>query len=267
MTDESDEDEREVPRSPLPRFEWERVVRRARALSLATKGVAYTLATYASDDGRRIFPGEQRLALVCGVSPRMIRKHIASLRAAGLIELTSRADRRHGRADEHRLTVPTEGRDLAKLDLIDPDEFTGTQVPVTTRDHRNPGSPDDAAAEADHRNLSAPSPEPECTITGTQVPPTRSLPTTTRSDVGSVTLSRPDRAREDRDGEQGWSDVPLFDEMPTDELHSAALSYLGTKYGTEKAAARIAEYREENPAETSWKRAAVVVARAEGFAA
>ncbi|WP_409141920.1 helix-turn-helix domain-containing protein [Cellulosimicrobium sp. RS] len=252
--------------APLPRFEWERVVRRARALPLATKGVAYTLATYASDDGRRIFPGEQRLALVCGVSPRMIRKHIATLRAAGLLELVSRADRRHGRADEHRLTVPTDDEKLAALDLLDPDEFTGTQVPVTSHDQRNSGSPDDVPAAPDHRNLSAPSPEPECTITGTQVPPTRSLPTTTRSNIGPVTLSRPDRAREKRDGEQGWSDVPLFDDVPVDELYPAAIAYLEQTVGTELAGGLVAEYHTKNP-DVPMQRAVVDVAASQGWAA
>lgn len=198
-----DTDDAPVTR-PMSRFDWERVVRRARALPLATKGVAYTLATYADDDGGGIFPGEQRLAAVCGIGERMVRKHVAALRAAGLLEHVSRANRAAGRADVHRLAVPVDVVALEALDLIDLDPVTGTQVPVS---HRNSGSGDGALGGVvtgtslqGHRNLSV-------DLTGTQVPPTNPVPTTTNPDLASVAESRTGHARDGAGAADRFSDV------------------------------------------------------------
>jgi hypothetical protein len=92
-------------------FTWQRAVRDS-DLPLTTKGVAFILATYANRDGSGVHPGNRRLEQDTGLSDKPVRRHLAALRAAGLIERTHRA--RSGRpvpggdamADVYRLTLP-----------------------------------------------------------------------------------------------------------------------------------------------------------------
>lgn len=117
---------------PMARFDWERVVRRV-DLPLPTKGVALLLATYADDKGRKVHPGEERLSRVTGINVRNTRNHVTKLRDLGLITRTSRSNRRLGKADTYRLTVPL---DLSVLGLLDPDEEERPE-PVDNSAHRS----------------------------------------------------------------------------------------------------------------------------------
>lgn len=117
----------------MPRFDWERVIRRA-DLPLSTKGVALLLASYADDKGRKVHPGEERLARVSGINARNVRRHVAKIRDLGLITRTSRANRKRGLADEYRLTVPV---DLASLNLLDVDEAERIEPVDNSSYHRS----------------------------------------------------------------------------------------------------------------------------------
>jgi DNA-binding transcriptional ArsR family regulator len=126
---------------PIRRFRWEKDVLRC-VLPPMTKLVALVLATYADADGGNAHPGEDRLAVACGLSDRTVRDHLARLRDLGLIERTfsgSAAGRRK-LADCHRLTEPT--------DLVDRIRLTNDPA----LDHRNGDAGD---RRQDHRNGNA----------------------------------------------------------------------------------------------------------------
>ncbi|GAA4259780.1 helix-turn-helix domain-containing protein [Dactylosporangium darangshiense] len=83
--------------------QWTDVVRRAR-LGRTTKAVALMMATYADNDGSRVFPGISRLAVDCELTYNVVQSALRTLRAAGLIEVVRKASRR-GQADEYRLIL------------------------------------------------------------------------------------------------------------------------------------------------------------------
>lgn len=104
---------------PVGRFDWERWIKRL-PLTRHDKFAALMLATYADEDGTRVFPGTEELTAVMGVSMATIKRQLSTLRELGLIELVSRANRYQGLADEYRLTVP---KDVAATPgLLAPDE-------------------------------------------------------------------------------------------------------------------------------------------------
>jgi hypothetical protein len=101
--------------------QWTDVVRRVR-LGRTTKAVALMLATYADNDGSRVFPGVARLAVDCELTYNVVQSALAALRAAGLIEVVRKAARR-GQADEYRL--------ILAVDILDRVEvLTPAQVAV-----------------------------------------------------------------------------------------------------------------------------------------
>jgi DNA-binding transcriptional ArsR family regulator len=102
-------------------YEWMRLIRRCQ-LTAPTKLVALTLATYANQDGTRIFPGVARLTAVTGLSERSVRGAMKTLRDVGLIERTRVGSSMGRRAltDEHALAFPV---DLVKrIEMLGPDE-------------------------------------------------------------------------------------------------------------------------------------------------
>lgn len=64
---------------------WNEAVRKCKDLHISTKGLLYTLATYANSDGSSCFPSLETLAEDCGVSIRTISKHMKKAREAGFI--------------------------------------------------------------------------------------------------------------------------------------------------------------------------------------
>jgi hypothetical protein len=107
---------------PIGRYEWERLVRRAR-LPKPVKLLAFTLATYADPDGSRVRPGIPVLASVTGDSERNVGRLLRVLvDELGLLRQVARGGGRggSGRASVYRLTVPVDLLD--RLELLAPDE-------------------------------------------------------------------------------------------------------------------------------------------------
>ncbi|MFG2042257.1 helix-turn-helix domain-containing protein [Dactylosporangium sp. NPDC048998] len=96
--------------------QWIDVVRRAR-LGRTAKSVALMLATYADNDGSRVFPGVARLAVDCELTYNVIQNTLKVLREAGLIEVVRRAARR-GQADEYRLILAADVLD--RIEVLSP---------------------------------------------------------------------------------------------------------------------------------------------------
>lgn len=114
--------------NPDQRRQWMRVVLGHAQLTAAQKTVLIALETYADyRDGTDAFPGEENLATLCDLTPRAVRQALACGRELGLIERTTPANHRAGRADVYRL-VPI----AASVGLAAPagDAITGTAVPV-----------------------------------------------------------------------------------------------------------------------------------------
>lgn len=99
--------------------DWVSVVRRARLGSTA-HSVAMTVATYANPDGTKVYPGVARLAYQCQCSYAAVRRALARLRQAGLLEVVKRGSRRAGRSDEYRLILAPDLLD--RLDVPTPEQ-------------------------------------------------------------------------------------------------------------------------------------------------
>lgn len=108
------------------RYEWERIVRRAR-LGAPTKAVALAMATYADRDGSRVYPGVARLAAVTELSERSVRGALKKLRDVGLIERTFSGGHRGVQSftDVHRLAIPVDLFEV--VEMLDPAELPGSQ--------------------------------------------------------------------------------------------------------------------------------------------
>lgn len=235
---------------PVPRFEWERVIRRA-DLPLGTKGVALLMATWADEDGTNVRPGEERLARVAGINARNTRKHVTKLRSLGLLVLVSRADRFRKLADVHRLSVPVSEDGIAALGLLDPNEnhrspetsdpvdnseVTGQQGPVTEGDtpdgtHGSPVSGDGVTG-----------------LSQTQSPVTRDLPPThlPTTDQPSVLTSPSDVQSAVDNSATPNAD---FDEMTTEQANRELIKRHGLEHGVNLLAQHAATHPDcDNPA-------------------
>lgn len=152
--------ERDPDLQPCMRFEWERILRRCR-IPLATKAVGFVLAQYGDVHGRHIRPGTDRLAAICEMSERTVRRHLQALRDLGLVLRVRNGGGRGERgadAAEWRLTVPADLLDRVKV--LGPDE--GTSATLVAGAHApepvdNPGAPATVLAgaiappDAEHR--------------------------------------------------------------------------------------------------------------------
>lgn len=113
---------------------WTDVVRRAR-LGRTTKAVALMLATYADNDGSRVFPGVARLAVDCELTYNVIQTALKSLRAAGLIEVVRKAVRRR-HADEYRLILADDVLD--RIDVLTPAQIADAAEVLATQRRGRP---------------------------------------------------------------------------------------------------------------------------------
>lgn len=107
---------------PIGRYEWERLVRRAR-LPKPLKLLALVLATYADPDGSRVRPGLPVLASVTGDSERNVGRLLRVLvDELGLLTQTARGGGRggKGRASVYRLTIPVDLLD--RLEMLSPED-------------------------------------------------------------------------------------------------------------------------------------------------
>lgn len=88
------------------RFGWERAVL-ASELKSSARLVGLAMAVYADASGGSIYPGNVALAKGTGHNEKTVRRALAELRETGFVQLERRGNRRAGRADEWRLTLPT----------------------------------------------------------------------------------------------------------------------------------------------------------------
>lgn len=105
----------------VERFDWERIVRRAR-IPAGTKYLALMLATYANADGTKVQPGVKRLAIVMQVSRKTVIRGFGDLRELGLVERVKQGNRHAQENDSYRLTAPWDLPDSPHMSLLDPDE-------------------------------------------------------------------------------------------------------------------------------------------------
>lgn len=155
---------------PIDKDDWIRIMRRAE-LPFTTKGIAAFLTFFADKDGSRVRPGEARLAVETGLTPRAIREHMDVLRAAGLIERVNRGTAVRGRADVYQLTVPGAGHEPVPM-RTDPDGNRLTpERPVRKRAKKAaepvPDPVTEAAAAPEDTGTVVPETDP---LTGTGVP-------------------------------------------------------------------------------------------------
>lgn len=195
---------------PCSRFDWERLLRRAQALSPEAQGTGLILATYADQDGSRVRPGVMRLAVVRRRSEPTVKRHIRELVDLGLLQLIRRGGGfgEHARANEYRLTMPVEARMLA-LDLLDPDEAAAdmawsevTQITdVLSSGTQITDVPSSVEpAEPIHANSDHPRSELRSLVHATQItgePLPTHLPTTTNPEKKPSPEPTRARARED----------------------------------------------------------------------
>src|ERR1700722_16867088 len=138
--------------------DWVNVVRRGK-LGPPVKLVALTIATYADPDGTHVFPGIARLAVQCELSYRAAQYAMATLRAAGLIELVRRGARRSGKSDQYRLIlaanlldrcdVPTPAAERLAIDRLTGQEKDRREKSRSTRTQRRIEPVDNPQAKAD----------------------------------------------------------------------------------------------------------------------
>lgn len=179
------------------RYEWERIMRRVRFDAPMTKYVGMVLAQYANTDGTNAFPSVDKLARVCEVSEKTVRKALAELRERGFIIRVRKGGMRGTQAfsDAHNLAIP--GDLLEANDLLPPDES-----PLPNRYHV-PAGKDPNRYVRDSQPVSEGSqPVSEGSPTGT----TYRLPNPDLSlDPSLNQTSRPDRTQPTT-GERGGSD-------------------------------------------------------------
>lgn len=173
----------------LRRFDWERLVKRAR-MSPSTKLVALTIATYADKGGNRMYPGVAKLAAVTGLSDKTVRTALRVLRDdLWLIERTYEGSRngRRGLADEYRLRRPHDIEQ--RTHMLDPTESLKSVdcdegcshpgSPVTSTGDLPVDNPSgDGVSRPEHRYsvpgtpvMSSGTPVMSSAITGNQFPP------------------------------------------------------------------------------------------------
>jgi hypothetical protein len=154
----------------VDRWTWIDIVRRAK-LGRTVKGVAFLLATYADNDGTRVFPGIATVAVAAEVDYKTAKQALQALVKAGLLERVSSL-RRRGSGSEYKLILADVL--LERTEVLSPAQFelavetvrdrnrsgTGHRVPRTRRAVRATADP----VQAD---------EPEAS-TGNGVPPTDS---------------------------------------------------------------------------------------------
>lgn len=107
----------EVQTVPVAKAQWRDLVLRMRIPS-QRKAVAFALAYFASEDGTRVFPGQQKVADMADMHETNARKHIKALLAAGMLKIVKRGGGRGGATTTYRLTRPA---DITTLPLwLDP---------------------------------------------------------------------------------------------------------------------------------------------------
>lgn len=139
------------------RWTWIDVVRRTR-LPRITKGIAFLLATYADNDGSRVFPGLATIAVAAGVNYKSAKTAVKQLVDAGLLERVSSL-RRRGSASEYRLILAEDL--MERAEVLTPAQFD-TAVEAVRAGQRKPGTGRQAPRTSNSvRAAQRPEPDPE----------------------------------------------------------------------------------------------------------
>jgi hypothetical protein len=108
-------------------FTWIDIVGRIRFVGFGVapktiRLVAWRMALYGDPDGSRVFPGTARLAVVCGVDYKTVKRVVSILAGLYLISKVSGASgpigQRRARGTEYQLTVPVDLMD--RVDVLSP---------------------------------------------------------------------------------------------------------------------------------------------------
>lgn len=149
-----EDDERERPWL----FIWHELIRGARDLPLATKGVAFILATWGDMRGVDIYPGETALAAACGVQTRQVRRHMRTLTDRGYVALEQHGGSTKGYANRYKLTAPAdlldrvvEGVDGRPAHAAAAAEQGSPDIDNRRDDADEAGSPDIEGSNTGHR--------------------------------------------------------------------------------------------------------------------
>lgn len=106
ITGDPDPDD-DIHLEPIKKFDWERYIRRA-GIQPTTKLVGLVMATYGNGKGEQIHPGDEMLALDCGITRRAVITHRTILEQLGFIKRIGEPRRGpNGRAAEYVLTWPS----------------------------------------------------------------------------------------------------------------------------------------------------------------
>lgn len=120
--------QQDADRMPANFREWTEILARIRFGTISVSGKTYRgavvkavagrLACYADSDGTRVRPGIVRVAVDLEVTYRTARDIVAYLRGIGLLHMTRAGGRL--RADEYRLSLPTDLLDRDDLEVWSP---------------------------------------------------------------------------------------------------------------------------------------------------
>lgn len=140
-------------------FTWTKYLRMVR-IGRTTRLVAFMLATYADPDGTNIFPGVARLAVGCELDHKTVKKALATLLAAGLIEKVTGRTGMRGRNEGYRLILHPDVIDRAGA--LSPTEFENEVERVSNANRRSRGTGAQSPrtpAEVQGQKVPVPTPE------------------------------------------------------------------------------------------------------------
>lgn len=136
-----------VPETAAKRWDWERLVRRI-LMPKAIKLAALVLASFADNDGSRVYPGLDELAATIGQTTRSAGRHIGALtdEYGLLVQIARGGGRGRDRTNnEYQLAIPVDLLDRVELleDAARPHLKVVTFTPPTPdQPVDNPDSPD-----------------------------------------------------------------------------------------------------------------------------
>ncbi|BEL05708.1 hypothetical protein Q0Z83_038990 [Actinoplanes sichuanensis] len=220
---------------PVTVREWTDILARIRFGTVTIAGktysaariklVAHRLATYADHDGTRIHPGIARLAVDLEIEYRTVRDTLTLLRRLGLLQLV-RPAAGHRRADEYRLTLPTDLLDRDDLEVWTPTHHT-QQAQAVRDTHR--GTPRTRPTTTCTRGPQDPTPDPTpATAPGPQ-DPTPNPETQHRAESSRTT--KPSRAGSSRTvtwGPQAPTTYQDHHTTPTDQNQDVTVTLTPT---------------------------------------
>lgn len=123
-----------------PLFSWRGALIRSE-LSPNVRYVALVLSMHMNELGGSCYPSQALLAEESGLSERQVRRHLATLRQNGWLELTYRRTKRGYKRAFYEATVPIEGwlpKDPPDMDdLRDPDMDDLWMEDMGDRSHRS----------------------------------------------------------------------------------------------------------------------------------